>query len=103
MKIVVTELINTPFAVLVWHISEGEEDEAKVYGGIATWNHLSESLEVRRNEFEQPILTLRGAQLDRIQKVTDEVKELLLNCEYGIPLSISDLPDDFLKDMKKSD
>ena len=94
MSIDLTKLNNTSFAVLVWYIKDGEEDEAKVYGGLATWNAATSTVDVRRNESEKPVLHLSGEQLERIQIVTDEVKEILLNCDYGISLTMSELPED---------
>ena len=88
------QLNNTSFALLVWYIQEGKEDEAKVFGSVATWNPDTQSVEVRRNETEEPILILSGEQLGRIKKVTEDAKKILLNCEYGIPLSMRDIPED---------
>ena len=87
------QLNNTSFALLVWYVQEGKDDEAKVYSGAATWNPDTECVEVRRNDDGEPVLVLSGAQLNRINKVTEDVKHILLDCDYGISLSMSDLPE----------
>lgn len=50
-----------------------------------------QSVDVCRNEDEAPVLVLCGEQLNRINKVTEDVKHILLDCDYGISLSMGHL------------
>ena len=87
-------LHNTPFALLVWYVREGHEDEAKVFPGLATWHAATQTVEVRNKQSGDVMVTLEGEQLDRIMEVTEDLKETLCQCDYGISLTMGDLSDE---------
>ena len=92
MAVDLNRIQNSPFAIVVWYIQEGKDDEAKVYNCLATWNSMTESVDVYRPESDKPALVLNGEQLDRINVVTEDMKSLLLNADYGISLTMSNIP-----------
>lgn len=91
MQIDLNKIYKSPFAILVWYKQENKEDEVKVYSGFATWKADSESVEIYRDGTDKPALILSGEQLNRINIVTDNMKDMLLNADYGISLTMTNL------------
>ena len=85
---------NSPFALLVWYLQDGKEDEAKVFSCVASWDPESSSVYLYRNGSDKPALTLSGDQLNRINIVSEDMKEDLLNADFGISLTMGNLPAD---------
>lgn len=94
MSIDISLFKNTPFALLIWYISEGQEDDASILSGLATWNNKAKTLDISRKETGEPVMSITEDLFERIQIVTDDMKEIFDNCAYAIPLYMTDMPND---------
>ncbi len=100
MTIDLTKFKNTSFALLIWYIREGQEEaeEAKIFAGVATWNREKKTVDISERGTNELVLSITDDLFERIQVVTEDMKEILGNCDYGIPLYMTDLPDDIDSD-----
>jgi len=93
MTIDVTKFNNTPFSLLIWYVKEGQKDQATVYPGRATYNPATQEVDVFESNSEKLRISLKGEQLGRIKEVTPDMKKTLQNADYGISLTMEDLPE----------
>ncbi len=93
MVIDYTKFNNTPFSLLIWYVKEGQKDQATVYPGRATYNPETQEVDVFETNSEKLRMSLKGDQLERIKEVTPDMKKMLQNADYGISLTMEDLPD----------
>jgi hypothetical protein len=84
-----TELYKKSLAIIAVNVDSKEEDNVVVYSGIV--NLKDEKIYFHRDGND--LFEITDWQ-DRIKIVSQDVKEILLNCEYSLTLSIGDLPKD---------
>jgi hypothetical protein len=93
MAIDLTKFKNTSFALLIWYFHE-EQEEAKIFAGVATWNEETKTVDVCTKGTNKLVIAITEDLFERIRIVTDDMKETFKNCGYGIPLYMTDLPND---------
>lgn len=98
MSIDINLFKNTPFALLIWYIKDGQEDEASVFPGLATWNNQTKTLDILSKESDELVMSISENLFERIQIVSDDMKEIFDNCTYAIPLYMTDMPNDAIPD-----
>jgi hypothetical protein len=77
-------------SLLLISISERDQDYA-VITGTALWNDNVLRVDFGQNE---PLFTVPKYALDRLRPVNDEVRDIIRNAEFYLPLFITDLPSD---------
>jgi hypothetical protein len=84
-------LTGKKLAIIAWGEDEKGEDEAAVFAGLARWaeGHLYLDHGGNPESFQIP-----DDLLDQVKPVSDDIKDILLDAEYYISMSIGPLPDD---------
>ena len=93
-----TKFNNEKFCILVWKIKEGEEKQAGLYGGLATWNPVTESVDVFEHESDKLRMSIKEENLKNIRIVGEKVKSTMLGADYGISFTLQDLPNGLNKE-----
>lgn len=84
----VNELKDKLIALVVWNVDK--EDDVHVYVGTL----ISQGTDyIFKNEKKGWTVPIQADKVDSIKKVNDDLKETLLNADYFINLTISDMVD----------
>jgi hypothetical protein len=79
--------LNKRLALVLWSKDENGEDEVAVFSGVLIKKNKIFFLE-REDEKNPKILE---EWLSRITKIPEDLKEMLLDCEYQLALSVGDV------------
>jgi hypothetical protein len=87
----IKDLNGKKLAVIAMGNNRKGKEEAAVFSGIGLWNngHLYLDRGKNKKPFQVP-----DEVLDRIKPVPDKIRDIVLDAEYYIPMSIGPLPDD---------
>ncbi len=79
--------LNKRLALVLWAEDEEGEDDVVVFSGIFIQDKGNYYLQREGNE---PNPEIRKEWLSRIKVVPEDLKDIFLNCEYQLPLSVGD-------------
>jgi len=79
--------LNKTLALVLWSKNENEEDEVAVFSGVLIEKDKTFFLD-RKDEKNPEILE---EWLPRITKVPNDLKDMLMDCEYQLSLSVGDV------------
>ena len=79
--------LNKTLALVLWSKDENGEDEVAVFSGILI--KKNETFFLEREDDKNPEILEEW--LSRITKIPEDLKEMLMNCEYQLALSVGDV------------
>ena len=86
----ILDAVNKSLALVLWAKDEKGEDDVAVFSGML----VQEKNEYLLKREGGANVELQTEWLHRIRKVPKELRAILLDCEYQLPLSVGDKPND---------
>lgn len=83
----IMEALHKELALVLWGEDENGEDDVAVFSGVLIFEEGTYFL--RRKDCSS--VEIIPEWLERIRPVPESMKEILLNCEYQLPLSIASI------------
>ncbi|MBP1680661.1 MAG: hypothetical protein H6Q35_1000 [Proteobacteria bacterium] len=81
--------LNKTLALILWSKDENGEDEVAVFSGVLI--KKNETFFLEREDKKNPMILEEW--LPRIDKIPEDLKEMLMGCEYQLTLSVGDIDD----------
>ncbi|MEJ2437944.1 MAG: hypothetical protein P8Y35_08275 [Sulfurovaceae bacterium] len=79
--------LNKTLALILWSKNENGEDEVAIFSGVLI--KKNETFFLERKDKKDPIILEEW--LPRINKIPEDLKEMLMGCEYQLALSVGDV------------